>query len=53
MTNEEWQAVLDVMDRAIDAGLYLDEINGEVVIATGMKDVGTDGEVLFVPFDED
>ena len=53
MTDEQHAAILKIIDQAIDAGLYLDTIGDEVVIATGMRDIGTDGEVQFIPFEEE
>ena len=53
MTDEKYAEIIKVIEKAIDAGLYLDTIGDEVVIATGMRDVGTDGEVQFIPFEEE
>ena len=53
MTDEKLTAILKVMDDAIDAGLFLDEVNGEVVICTELRDISTDGEANFIPIGED
>ena len=50
MDDLDYNAIDKLIGQAMNLGLYLDQINGEVVICTSMT---IDENENFVPYDED